>query len=325
MRRIGIVMITAALFASLTNAQAQQDDKTPVVGFLGTAPERVQGVFVEPFRRGLRDAGFVDGRNVEIDVRFGNADPHRIRALASEFVKREVEVIVPVGLSAAREAAKSTRTIPIVTAFAANLVGAGLIESFARPGGNVTGMTTFASERSAEWLELVRDAIPGASRVAVLFNSTGTLSPSVRRLKVAAAKLAVAIHEAELRVPADIESAFSAIARARAQALILIPGRITGNHRKRLIEMAARQALPTMCWRRGLARLGCLMSYGADRADLVRRSASHAARILRGANPATLPVERPTKFDLVINLKTAKALGLILPDTLLIRADEVIE
>ncbi len=322
---LAIIGAAIALLASPPAAHAQQREILPRIGFLGTAPERVQGVFVDVFRSGLRDAGFVDGRNVVLDVRFGDADPRRIRALAADLVKREVDVIVPVGLSAAREAAKATRTIPIVTAFAADLVGSGLVESLAKPGGNVTGMTTFARDLGAKWLELIRDAIPGASRVAVLFNPMGNLRTSVALLKAAAAKIGVAIHEAPVRAPADFESAFSTIARAGAGALIMIPGRVTGSHRRRLIALANRWKLPTLCWRRGLAHLGCLMSYGANRSDLVRRSASYVAKILMGAKPADLPIERPAKFDLAINLKTAKTLGITIPPSILLRATEVIE
>ena len=209
MSRTIIVVAGLALTLSsvLPEVHAQQRDKIPVIGFLGTAPERVQGVFVDAFRSGLRDAGYVDGRNIVLEVHFGNSNPSRIRALAAELVRRDVDVIVPVALTAVREAAKATKTIPIVAAFAANLVGSGLVASLAKPGGNVTGMSTFA--------------------------------------------------------------------RARAAALIMIPGRVTGGHRRRLIALAIRWKNPTMCWRQGLAHLGCLMSYGANRSDLVRRSASH--------------------------------------------------
>ena len=327
MTRTIIVMagLVLALSGALPAAHAQQRDKIPVVGFLGTGPERVQGVFVDAFRSGLRDAGYVDGRNIVLEVHFGNSNPSRIRALAAELVRRDVDVIVPVALTAVREAAKATKTIPIVAAFAANLVGSGLVASLAKPGGNVTGMSTFARDLVPKWLQLVKEVVPEASRVAVLFNPFGSSLASVKFLKTAAARIGVAIHEAPVRAPDDFEDAFAAIARARAGALIMIPGRVTGGHRRRLIALAIGWKLPAMCWRQGLAHLGCLMSYGANRSDLVRRSASYVAKILKGAKPADLPVERPTKFDLVINLRTSKALGIKVPHSILLRATEVIE
>ncbi len=314
-----------ALLAAPPAIRAQQSEILPRIGFLGTGPERVQGVFVDAFRSGLRDAGLVDGRNVVLDVHFGNSNPSRIRALAAELVRRDVDVIVPVALTAVREAAKATKTIPIVAAFAANLVGSGLVASLAKPGGNVTGMSTFARDLVPKWLQLVKEVVPEASRVAVLFNPFGSSLASVKILKTAAARIGVAIHEAPVRAPDDFEDAFAAIARVRAGALIMIPGRVTGGHRRRLIALAIGWKLPAMCWRQGLAHLGCLMSYGANRSDLVRRSASYVAKILMGAKPADLPVERPDKFDLVIHLKTAKTIGITIPPSILLRATEVIE
>lgn len=307
-------------------AMAEKPNRVPIIGVLGIASKRVHGVFIEPLREGLRDAGLVEGRDFVLETRFGNADRARVAKLAAELVRRKVAVIVGLGGMAVQEAAKATKKIPIVVGFTADLISLGVVASLARPGGNVTGMTTFAIELSAKRLELMKEVIPRVARVALLFGRGELVAAaSLPATKSAAEKLGLAIVEAPVAAPGDFAAAFAAIERARADALIIIVGATTGSHPRELIAFANKGRLPSMCFRAAMSRFGCLVSYGADRHDLVRRSASHVARILRGANPADLPVERPIKFDLSVNLKTAKRLGITVPPTILLRATEVIE
>ncbi len=197
--------------------------------------------------------------------------------------------------------------------------------SLGKPGGNVTGMTNLASDVVTKWLQLIKETLPETSRVAVLFRPNQRTKNNVQDLKSAAVSIGVTIQEAPVRAPGDFKEAFAAMARQRADALIMIPGRVTGGNRRELIALAGRRKIPVICWRPALVRLGCLMSCGANRAQVVRRSASYVARILRGAKAADLPIEQPTKFEFVLNLKTAKALGITFPPSILLRATEVIE
>ncbi len=325
-KKIAILVATLAFLAATYSATAQQPGKIYRIGVLGTSSERVQGVFVEFLRSGLRDAGYVDGRNIVLDVRFGNSNRRRIAEQAAELVRRKVDVIVVFGLGAAYAVAKKSKTIPIVIGIAPDLLSSGLVASLAKPGGNVTGMTSRSLDLLTKWLQLTKEILPDASRVAVLFNPIQRTSPSsIKYLKSAAASIGVTIHEAPVRAPGDFEEAFAAMARARADALIMFPGRVTGGNRRELIALAGRWKIPAICWRPALVRLGCLMSYGANRAHVVRRSASYVTRILRGAKAADLPIEQPTKFQFVLNLKAAKALGITFPPAILLRATEVIE
>ena len=322
-----VILLTALVILFSTNpAHAQQPGKLPQIGVLFTGGKSIHGIYVDVLRRSLRDAGYVDGRDVVLDYRFGNGKRGRIRAQAAEFVRRDVDVIVAAGLPPAQEAAKLTRTIPIVVTFASDLVGSGLVASYAKPGGNVTGMTSLAVDLSAKRLQLVKEAVPSVSRVAMLFNPTAYAGvETVQRARTAAVLLGVAIQQVPVRGTSDFENAFAAMARERADALIMVVDRLIATHRRQLIGLAARRKLPTMCWRPAMARDGCLMSYGADRSAMVRRSASYVAKILRGSNPAEMPIEQPTKFGLAVNLKTAKALGITFPPSILLRATEVIE
>ncbi len=324
-RMIAFLAATLAILASALPATAQQTGKVWRIGVFATSSERVQGVFVEPLRSGLRDAGYVEGRNIVLDVRFGNANRRRLAEQAAELVRRKVDVIVGLGLGAVRAATKETKTIPVVSAISPDLLGSGLVASLAKPGGNVTGMTNRSSDLVTKWLQLTKETLPEASRVAVIFNPIKRTTKNVKDMKSAAAKIGVTIQEAPVRSPGDFEDAFAAMARARADALIMLPGRVTGGNRRLLIGFAAKRKIPVICWRQAMVRLGCLMSYGANRAKMVRRSASFVARILRGAKAADLPIERSIRFDLVLNMKTAKALGITFPPSILLRATEVIE
>jgi putative ABC transport system substrate-binding protein len=320
------VLVTALAFVLATYpAVAQQEGKVYRIGVFFTSSERVQGVFVEPLRSGLRDAGYVEGRNIVLDVRFGNANRRRIAEQAAELVRRKVDIIVGFGLGAVRAVTKETKTIPVVSAFSPDLVGSGLATSLAKPGGNVTGMSSRASDLVTKWLQLTKETIPEASRVAVLFNPIQRTTKNVQVMKSAAAKIGITIQEAPVRAPGDFEEAFAAMARQRADALIMIPGRVTGGNRRQLIALANRKKIPAICWRPAMVRLGCLMSYGANRAQMVRRSASFVARILQGAKAADLPIEQPARFELVLNMETAKALDITFPPTILLQATKVID
>ncbi len=324
-KKIAILVAALAILVSAYPTAAQQAEKVYRIGVLGTASERVQGVFVEFLRSGLRDAGYVDGRNIVLGVRFGNANRRRIAEQAAELVRRKVDVIVVFGLGVAYAVAKKSKTIPIVIGIAPDLLSSGLVASLAKPGGNVTGMSMRSSDLVAKWLQLTKEILPEASRVAVLFNPIQRTKKNVQDMKSAAVSIGVTIQEVPVRAPGDFEEAFAAMARQRADALIMIPGRVTGGNRRQLIALAGTRRIPVVCWRPALVRLGCLMSYGANRAQVVRRSASYVARILRGAKAADLPIEQPTKFEFVLNLKTAKALGITFPPSILLRATEVIE
>jgi len=285
----------------------------------------------EAFRQGLRDLGYVEGRNVVIEYRSAEGKYERFPALAAELVALKVDVIVAAGSTPAALAAKqATRTILIVFASAADPVASGLVTSLARPGGNVTGLSTVGSELVGKRLEQLKQAVPGVSRVAVLWQPQGVLGERTRKdmLKeadVAARALGVRLQFVEARGPADFDRAFSDMTRARAGALTVLGSPTFLNERRRLVDLAAKNRLPAVYTVREFVDAGGLMSYGPNLADLFRRAATYVDKILKGAKPADLPVEQPTKFELVINLKAAKALGLTIPQSLLGRADQVVE
>lgn len=320
-----ILMMGLAVLVSAYSAAAQQAGKVPVVGFLLGSSERVHGIYVDRLRQGLRDAGYADGRDIVLEYRFAQGKPGLAREQAAEFVRRRVDVIVTVGRPPTRFAAKATKTIPIVVAFASDLVQSGLIANIARPKGNVTGMTALASELAAKRLQLATETVPGLSRVALLMSPTKSALAAATHTRSAAKKLGVTVQEVGVSGPADFAGAFAAMAQQRAAAVIMVAGPVISLHRRRLIKLANERKLPTICWRRGVVRAGCLMSYGADRRQMVNRAAGYVAKILRGAKPGDLPVEQPTKFQFVLNLKTAKALGIEFPRSILLRAMEVIE
>jgi putative ABC transport system substrate-binding protein len=309
-------------------ADAQQAAKVARIGFLtlNLAPNsHLQGAFLQ----GLRDLGYVEGRNVVIEYRDAEGKPERLPALAAELVALKVDVIVAGGLSQALAAKQATRTIPIVFATAADPVGSGLVTSLARPGGNVTGLSLLAPELVGKRLELLTQAVPGVTRVAVLWQpgvaGERTEKDQLKEADVAARALGVRLQFVEAQGPDDFDRAFSDMTRARAGALTLLQSVMFNTERRRLVDLAAKNRLPAVYPSREGVDAGGLMSYGPNLADLLRRAAAYVDKILKGAKPADLPVEQPTKFELVINLKTAKALGLTIPPSLLQRADEVIQ
>ncbi len=327
-RRAFLAETGAALLAVPLAADAQQAAKTPRIGILALNLAAVPHLR-EAFLQGLRGLGYVEGRNVVIEYRDAEGKFERLPALAAELVALKVDVILAGGGSHALAAKQATRTLPIVFIGSTDPVSSGLVTSLARPGGNVTGLSNLTSELVGKCLEQLKHAVPGVSRVAVLWQA-GALDERTDKdmqkgAEVAARTLGVRPQFVEVRDPADFDRAFSEMTRARADALTVLPSSMFFNERRRLVDLAAKNRLPAVYpWREGVDA-GGLMSYGPDLADLYRRAATYVDKILKGTKPGDLPVEQPTKFELVINLKTAKALGLTIPQSLLQRADEVIQ
>jgi putative ABC transport system substrate-binding protein len=289
---------------------------------VGWSPEEKE---VQEFRRGLLDAGYVEGRDVVIEWGLANGDYARGPELVADLVQRKVDVIVVDGTLAARAAVQATSTIPIVMALVSDPVGFGLVANLSRPGGNITGLSMMLAELSAKRLQLLKEAIPRVARVAVLWNpDTPFHTKAVEDLKAAAPSLAIELSFVSARTPKDFGPAFSAMARAHAQALYVLPDAFYVIHRATLLKLATKARLPVISLARQFADAGALISYGPDIGDLFRRSAGYVNKILKGTKPADLPIEQPTKFELVVNLKTAKALGITIPQSILVRADEVI-
>jgi putative tryptophan/tyrosine transport system substrate-binding protein len=283
----------------------------------------------EAFLQGLRDLGYVEGRNVVMEYRFAEGKLERYPALAAELVALKVDAIVAPITPAALAAKQATRTLPIVFITVGDPVTSGLVTSLARPGGNVTGLSNINAELVGKCLEQLKQAVPGVSRVAVLwqpgFLDERTEKEMLKGADVAGRALGVRLQIVEARGPADLDRAFSDITKARARALTVLPANLFFTERRRLVDLAAKNRLPAVYPLREFVDDGGLMSYGANNADLFRRAATYVDKILKGAKPADLPVEQPTKFQLVINLKTARALGLTIPQSVLGRADEVIQ
>src|SRR2546425_52155 len=327
-QRRDFLIAAGALLAAPLAAEAQQAAKAARLGYLA-ADRAANPHLQEAFRQGLRELGYVEGRNLVIEYRDAEGKLERFPALAAELVALKVDVIVASGTLAALAAKQATRTVPIVFSPAADPVASGLVTSVARPGGNVTGLSLLYSELVGKWLELLKQAIPGVSRVAVLWQPGAfgerTEKDMLKGVEVAARALGVRLQFVETRGPEDFDRAFSEMTRARAGALTVLPSNMFVSERRRLVDLAAKNRLPAVYPWREIVDTGGLMSYGPNLADSYRRAATYVDRILKGAKPADLPVEQATKFELVINLKTAKALGLTIPQSVLGRADYVIQ
>jgi putative tryptophan/tyrosine transport system substrate-binding protein len=328
-RRFLLTSLAGALAAPLA-AEAQQPTKIVRIGYLTTAdvvtaPPHLREAFV----KGLRDLGYVEGRNLVIEYRSAEGKFERLPALAAELVALKVDVILAPARVHVLAAKQATTTIPIVFVNSGDPIAAGLVTSLAQPGGNVTGLSTLAVDLIGKCLEQLPQAIPGVSRVAVLRDpgdaAERTAKDMLKRAEVAGRALGVRLQFVEARSPVDFDRAFSEMARARAGALTVLQSTMFFLERRRLVDLAAKNRLPAVYTSREFVDAGGLMSYGPDLADLFRRAATYVDKILKGAKPGDLPVEQPAKFELVINLKTAKALGLTIPPSLLARADQVIE
>jgi putative ABC transport system substrate-binding protein len=326
MRKIVIgFAVCAMLFALCFPAEAQQPRKVPRIGFLFGTFSSVQESLVEAFEQGLRDLGYIEGRNITIEYRYAEGKLDWLPALIAELVGLKVDVIVTGGPPATRTAKKATATIPIVMAQDDDPVGNGVIASLARPGGNITGLATLAPEISGKRLELLKEIVPKLSRVVVLGTSTNPgNSQALRETEVAAGAFGVRLQYLDVLSPNDIETVFREASKGRADAGLVLGGPVLNLHRTQVTDLAAKNRLPATYNVPEYVEAGGLMSYGVSFADLFRRAATYVDKILKGAKPAELPVEQPTKFEFVINLKTAKQIGLVIPPNVLARADRVI-
>jgi putative ABC transport system substrate-binding protein len=307
------------------SARAQQS-QPPLIGIFHASSAAATDARNEVFRNVMRALGYTEGRNIRYDYRFADGFLDRLPRLAEELVRLNPAVILSAPMPANVAIKKATNTIPIVMATGADPVTFGLVESLARPGGNVTGLSNFAEELAAKHLDMLRALLPRLSRVAALVNVANPLHvPQWRETQAAAARDNVALTRFDYRAPSDLERAFETFAQAGAEALLIPPDTTFATHRMRIAELAAKARLPAIAFTRPFATAGLLMTYGPDANENYRRAAHFVDRILRGAKPADLPVEQPTKIELIINLKTAKALDLEVPANLLARADDVIE
>jgi len=308
-------------------ARAQQTGKMSRIGYLGSSSPSFEPHYVEAFREKLRDLGHVDGENIAIEYRWAEGQDDRLPNLATELVRLNPDVIVTTGTPGALAAMQATKTIPIVMASAGDPVGAGLVASLARPGGNVTGFTILGPELEGKRLELLKEAVPELSRVAVLWNpSNPAIVSYFDTIKDAGRALRISLDPVvEVRRADELDNAFTAIASARAHALTVLADRFLLAQRKRIVEFAAATRLPGMYPYREYVDAGGLMSYAPSNIELFRGAATYVDKILKGAKPGDLPVQEPTKFELIVNLKNAKVIGIDVPTSLLLRADELIE
>jgi putative ABC transport system substrate-binding protein len=324
-RRTFLFGLTLGPFAASFAAEAQPAGKVYRIGYLGYAyPSQARDL--DAFRQRLRDLGYVERKNLVIESRSAGSSFERIPELAAELVSLKLDVIAAIGNRTIAALMRATQTIPIVMISAGDPVGTGLVSSLARPGGNVTGLSNLAEGLSAKWLELLTETGPGITRVGVLMEPAGSAHAIfLREIKTAGQRTGIAVVGLEAQGRDDIERAFAALTRERAQGLIVLPNPITLTHQTQIVELAAKNRLRAMYPYGEFTDSGGLMAYSTNRTELYRRSATFVDKILKGAKPGDLPVEQPTKFELVINLKTAKTLGLTIPQSLLQRADEVIQ
>jgi putative ABC transport system substrate-binding protein len=328
-REMMVVVLSLAVSASPLATRAQQAGPTRRIAVLMGYAESDQEAQLRlaTFKNALPALGWIEGRNLRIDIRWTAGDIKRAAALARELVKLKPDVVLTNTTPATLAVQRETRTIPIVFTIVSDPVGSGLIESLSRPGGNVTGFINLESSLGGKWVEMLKEIAPHVSRVAVMFNpeTTPYVEYYFRPLNIAAQKLGVATVKTIVRSPLDISEALTALGRQPGSGLIAMSDSFLFVHRKLLIDLTARDRIPAVYWVGNIPVEGGLLAYGVDYHDIFRRSATYVDRILRGANPGDLPVEQPRKFELAVNAKTAKALGLTIPTSLLLRADRVIE
>jgi len=322
--KIFVWLLATVLLSTAHPTEAQQSGKIPRIAFLMASSPGTDSR-VEGFRQGLRELGYIEGKNIAIEWRYAEGKEDRVPKLAAELVQQNVEIIVTDGTNVTRAAKNATKTIPIVMASDADPVGNGFIASLARPGGNVTGLVNLLAGLSGKRLELVKEAIPGISRVGVIWNPENPSSVSgFKETQEAAQALAMQLQSLEVRGPDEFEGAVRAATKRQARALSVVSDSLMFNNRIRLLELAAKHRLPTMHTQSLWVEAGALMSYGTYFPDLYRRAATYVDKILKGTKPEDLPVEQPMKFEFVINLKTAKQIGLTIPQSVLYRANRVI-
>ncbi len=321
-----LLALIAMLFVLCISAQAQQPNKVPRIGFLAVPPLSALAARTDAFRQGLRELGYVEGKNIVIEWRYGDGKLDRLPALAAELVRLNVDIIITAGPADTRAAKQAARTIPIVMAQDTDPIGNGFILSLARPGGNITGLATLSPELGGKQLELLKEVVPKLSRVAVMGSSKIPGSAqALKETEAAAAALGVQLLYFDIGTANDIESAFKSISQARTDALLVLGSPILNTKRTRVTEFAVRKRLPATYTRPEFIDAGGLMTYGANYNELYRRAATYVDKILKGAKPADLPVEQPKKCELIINLKAAKQIGLTIPPNVLARADRVIK
>ncbi len=321
-----ILTLALGLLAAPPATEGQQQARVPRIGFLSTFSPSDNLLWRQAFRQGLRDLGYTEGHDIAIEYRYAEGRPERLPDLAAELVRLRVDIIVAETTPASLAAKQATATIPIVMTIVADPMVTGLVPSLARPGGNITGMSLQFPEFVAKRLQLLQEVVPKVSRVAVLWNSSSPITlPQFTEAEAAARALGVRLESLEVRAPDDFERAFQVATRRRAGALLVLNDFLIDQHLSRIAGLAAKSRLPSMYGARAFAEAGGLMTYGPNFLDISCRTAIFVDKILKGAKPADLPVEQPTRFELVLNMKTAKALGLKIPQSILIRADQVIQ
>jgi putative ABC transport system substrate-binding protein len=307
-------------------ARAQQAGKIPRVGFMGNSTAALEANLVGPFRDGLRELGYQEGRNIVIEYRWAEGNYERFPALVAELLAVPVDVIVTAGTPATLAVKKATSTMPLVMIAVGDPVGTGVVPSLARPGGNITGLSSIAPDLEGKRLELLREVIPNLSHVVLFLNPLNPFhTVSMRQALTAAQALGIKLQPLEVRTSGELDGAFAAIVREKPDALLILADRVFLHDRKRMMDFATEHRLPSVNAYRELVEAGGLMSYGPSYEDMHRRAADYVDKILKGAKPGDLPVEQPTKFTLILNLKAARTLGIDVPPMLLARADEVIE
>ena len=321
-RRSVVSVVATLLLSALSIAsQAQQPAKVPRIGFVSGDP----GPNVEAFRRGLRENGYVEGKNIIVDYRNVEGDTKRIPGVVAELVQLKIDVLVASQLSAIQAAKEATNTIPIVIVTSVDPVAAGLVDSFAHPGGNITGQARLTRELNGKRLELLQEVVPKLSRIGVLFADSQNASIRFKEYEVAAQPLRIRLEPLKIRShDPDFERALQTALKLRVNALLTQQNSLINRYSKQIATLTMRHRLPSMCEKTDYVEVGCMMSYSANEADQYSRAATYVDKILKGAKPADLPIEQPTKFDFLINIKTAKQIGLTIPPNVLARADRVI-
>jgi len=325
--RAGLALLALASFGLIATPHAEGQSPPPSrIGFLSVASAASLTQRVDSLREGLRDLGYVEGRNLTIEFRWADGRNERLSGLAAELVGQGVAIVLAHGVAATEAARKASATIPIVCFACGDLLATGLVASLARPGGNVTGQTIIAPDLSGKRLELLREIVPALTRVAVLWNPDNPVSvPELKETQAAARALGLQLQSLGVRSPDELRTAVSAMSQARADAIVVLSDAMFFGERKQIADLAAANRLPAISWSGEFAKSGVLLGYGPDVLTMSRRAATYVDRILKGARPGDLPVEQPTKLELVVNLKTARALGLAVPQSLLLRADNVIQ
>jgi putative ABC transport system substrate-binding protein len=327
-KKILVSMLAVVILAFVHPAEAQQAKKIPRIGYLSSTDDpKTPGPLIEAFRQGLRDLGYTEGTNILVEYRYAEGMSDRMPSLVAELVQLKVDVVVVTALPAIRAAKQATKTIPIVMVSTFDPVATGIVDSLARPGGNITGLTRLTRDLNGKRLELLKEVVPGTSRVGVLVDANMIARDSAfKDYETAARALKIQLQSLEVRGPnPDFEGAFQAATKERVSALITILDALLNRYPKRIADLAIKNRLPSMYEASDWVEAGGLMSYSANDAENFRRAATYVDKILKGAKPADLPVEQPTKFEFVINLNAAKQLGLTIPQSVLYRADRVIK